>query len=59
MDKLLRPREAADMLNIRLGTIYKFAAALELPSTKVGGALRFSQQQLEEYVTKNTRGARE
>lgn len=54
MERLLKPEEAAEVLGLKLGTIYKFSMAGKLPATKVGGALRFSEQKLQEYIDSRT-----
>lgn len=55
MEKLLKPEEAAELLGLKLSTIYKFSMAGKLPATKVGGALRFSERRLQEYLDANTK----
>ena len=48
--RLLNAEEAAEFLGLKVDTIYKKARLRELPSVKVGRALRFDLQALERFV---------
>jgi excisionase family DNA binding protein len=52
--RLLTPGEAAAYLGLKTDTIYKKARLRELPSVKVGRALRFDVVALERYVEQHT-----
>jgi excisionase family DNA binding protein len=52
--RLLNAREAACYLGLEVDTVYKKARLRELPSVKVGRALRFDVQALEHYVEQHT-----
>lgn len=52
--RLLNAREAACYLGLEVDTIYKKARLRELPSVKVGRALRFDLNALERYVEEHT-----
>ena len=52
--RLLNAREAAEYLGIAVDTIYRMARPRELPSVKVGRALRFDVVALERYVEQHT-----
>ena len=52
--RLLNPREAAAYLGLKLETVYKKARLRELPSVKVGRALRFDVVALNRYVEQHT-----
>ena len=52
--RLLTPRETADYLGLKVDTIYKKARMRELPSVKVGRALRFDVVALDRYVEQHT-----
>ena len=52
--RLLKPEEAAAYLGLQLDTIYKKARLRELPSVKVGRALRFDVVALERYIEQHT-----
>jgi excisionase family DNA binding protein len=52
--RLLNVREAAQYLRLREDTVYKKARLRELPSVKVGRALRFDVVALNRYVEQHT-----
>ena len=52
--RLLNAREAAEYLGIAVDTVYRMARLRELPSVKVGRALRFDVVALERYVEQHT-----
>jgi excisionase family DNA binding protein len=52
--RLLNTREAAEFLGIAVDTVYRMARLRELPSVKVGRALRFDVVALERYVEQHT-----
>ena len=52
--RLLNVREAALYLGLDDDTVYKKARLRELPSVKVGRALRFDVQALERFVEQHT-----
>ena len=51
--RLLNVREAARYLGLEVDTIYKKARLRELPSVKVGRALRFDVKALDRYIEQN------
>ena len=52
--RLLTPKETAAYLGLKVDTIYKKARLRELPSVKVGRALRFDVVALNRYVEQHT-----
>lgn len=52
--RLLNAKEAARYLGLEVDTVYKKARLRELPSVKVGRALRFDLNALERYVEEHT-----
>lgn len=52
--RLLNVEEAAAYLGLQIDTIYKKARLRELPSVKVGRALRFDLKALERFVEQHT-----
>ncbi len=52
--RLLNPEEAAEYLGLQIDTVYKKARLRELPSVKVGRALRFDLKALERFVEQHT-----
>lgn len=51
--RLLKAREAAGYLGLKVDTVYKKARLRELPSVKVGRALRFDVKALDRYIEQN------
>jgi len=52
--RLLNAREAAQYLGLEVDTIYKKARLRELPSVKVGRALRFDVEALGRFIEQHT-----
>ena len=52
--RLLNVREAAEYLGLEMDTVYKKARLRDLPSVKVGRALRFDVMALERYIEQHT-----
>ena len=52
--RLLNVREAAEYLGLDVDTVYKKARLRELPSVKVGRALRFDVVKLNRYIEQQT-----
>ena len=52
--RLLNVREAAQYLGLQADTVYKKSRLRELPSVKVGRALRFDVKALERFVEQHT-----
>jgi excisionase family DNA binding protein len=52
--RLLNVEEAARFLGLQVVTVYKKARLRELPSVKVGNALRFDVKALDRYIEEHT-----
>ena len=52
--RLLTPEEVAAYLGLKVDTVYKKARLRELPSVKVGRALRFDVVALDRYIEQHT-----
>ena len=52
--RLLKVEEAARFLGLTVDTVYKKARLREVPSVKVGRALRFDIKALERFVEQHT-----
>ena len=52
--RLLNVREAAQYLGLEVDTVYKKSRLRELPSVKVGRALRFDVEALERFIREHT-----
>lgn len=56
MEKLLTPQQVAEMLGVKLTTIYKWSHLEQIPHIKVGRLLRFRSEMIENWLTENTNG---
>lgn len=54
MKKLLSINEAAEMLNIKVTTLYKWRHEKKIPFVKMGNKLRFQEDQLIKFIEENT-----
>ncbi len=52
--RLFKVEEAAQYLGIEVDTVYKKSRMREIPSVKVGRALRFDVKALDLYIEQNT-----
>jgi len=52
--RLLNVQEAAEYLGLEIGTVYKKSRLRELPSVKVGRALRFDVMALQRFIEEHT-----
>jgi excisionase family DNA binding protein len=52
--RLLNVKEAAQYLGLQADTVYKKARLRELPSVKVGRALRFDVEALQRFIEEHT-----
>jgi excisionase family DNA binding protein len=52
--RLLKPREAALYLGLKVDTVYRKARLRELPSVKVGRCLRFDRNALDRLIEQHT-----
>jgi excisionase family DNA binding protein len=50
MEKLLSPRETADLLGVKTCTVYTWAYRRQIPSQKVGKLLKFSPSALQRWL---------
>ncbi len=50
MENLIGPLQAANMLGVKLPTIYTWVARRRIPYVKVGAALRFRPSALEAWL---------
>jgi excisionase family DNA binding protein len=48
--RLLSLAEAANLLKLSRSTLYKYAERSEIPHIKIGGRIRFSQDELEAWI---------
>ena len=52
--KLLTVEEIAELFQTSTSTIYRWVHKREIPFVKLGGKLRFLQNEIEEYIKKNS-----
>jgi excisionase family DNA binding protein len=52
---LLKPEEVSSKLRLSKSKIYKMAENREIESIKIGKSLRFTQQQIEEFIRRMTK----
>jgi predicted DNA-binding transcriptional regulator AlpA len=52
MDKLLNPKQLAEILNVRVGTIYSWLSrGVEIPpSIKIGGSTRWREKSILQWL---------
>ena len=55
MEKLLNPQEAANLLGVKVCTVYTWAYRRQIPSQKVGRLLRFSPSALQRWLKEQER----
>ncbi len=58
MEKVISPKEAADLLRGRLSTVYAWSYRRNPPSFKVGARLRFSPSRLGLWLAEHERPAK-
>jgi excisionase family DNA binding protein len=56
MEKLLTPEEVCGMLRIKKQRLYEWVHYNRIPYIKAGRFLRFSKEQIEEWLRENTYG---
>ncbi len=52
-DKLITPDDLADILQISRPTVYRLIEKRAIPFYKVGGSVRFCQQDIQDYLNKS------
>lgn len=58
MKKILTIKEVADSLQLSPSTIYKYSEKGKIPSFKIGTALRFFENEINDYLTEITKEQR-
>jgi excisionase family DNA binding protein len=54
-NQLLTAREVAELLRLPVSTVYELARTGRLPYLRIGRAMRFSQQDLEQHLADSCR----
>ena len=54
MDRLLNPKQLAEVLNVKPGTVYSWLSrGVDLPpSIKIGGSTRWREKAVEQWISK-------
>lgn len=52
--RLLTVEEIAELFQTSTSTIYRWVHKREIPFVKLGGKLRFSQDEIQEHIKKNS-----
>ena len=55
VQNLLTPKEAAEILGIKLSTLYKYSMSGKIPTVKILGNLRFRADALQEFINEHSR----
>jgi excisionase family DNA binding protein len=55
MTRLLNVAEVANLLGIKVSTIRAWVLERKIPYYKIGRSIRFSEQELQEFLQKNHR----
>ena len=56
MEKLLTPPEVAELLSLKLSTVYSLVASGRLPCVRIGGRIRFDPDDLLRWVAARKEG---
>ena len=51
-NKLLKPKEVADLLGFEIKTIYNWVSERRIPHSKIGGKLRFDEVVIRDWMEK-------
>lgn len=49
-NKLMKSKAAAEYLDMSLDTLYYFVSTRQIPHLKIGGRLRFRQDQIDKWL---------
>ena len=54
MKNLLTVQEVAEMLKISVSTLYRWVHKREIPFVKLGGKLRFNEDEIKTFILQNS-----
>ena len=57
-EKLLTAKEVAEILGLKLSTIYDWVYRRKIPYIKIGSLLKFRHKAVEEFIDTHTRNGR-
>lgn len=52
IDKLLTPKQVAEILHVHINTLYRYIDEGKLKVVRMGGLLRIKEVDLQEYISK-------
>lgn len=53
MNRLLKPKDVAELLGCQLSTVYSWAGQGKIPAYKLNGSVRFDSKEVERWVKDN------
>ncbi|WP_428321323.1 helix-turn-helix domain-containing protein [Paenibacillus dendritiformis] len=56
IERLYTLKQVAEVLSLSYATVYRMVNDGTLPSTKVGGSIRVTQESLRKFILENTKG---
>ena len=56
LENLLRPREAAKILDINPSTLWRLQTAGEIPYIRIGNSVKYRPSDLQAFIENNVRG---
>jgi len=60
MEKLLNPQALAEILKVRLGTVYSWISrGVDIPHVKIAGTVRFGEKAVMDWILQKEREKRE
>ena len=51
MKQLLKAEDVAKLLQVNTQTVYQLKARHQIPFIKIGGAVRFDEEKIQEWIT--------
>jgi len=54
MNNLLSINQTAEILNLKVPTLYRWVHEKKIPFVKMGNKLRFKQEEITEFIEKNS-----
>jgi excisionase family DNA binding protein len=58
VEKLLKPQQLSDLLQVKLSTVYKWVHYGYIPFVKIGGLVRFREAKVEAWLEKRAKKGR-
>jgi excisionase family DNA binding protein len=56
MEHLLNPKQLAEILNVKLGTVYSWISrGVDIPHVKIAGTVRFREKAVMDWLTEKER----